>query len=157
MRCVTASGRRLRATAEHRVLGGEGWTDVGELGPGDRLALARRLPEPAATERWSDGQVALLGQLIGDGSYLSGQPMRYTTGSLENAELVARVAEDEFGADVKWYRGRGNWYQLLLSGNGDRWHPAGVNHWLRELGHLRAAFTRKAHTRRRPSGSATGN
>ena len=28
---VTASGRRLRATAEHRVLGGEGWTEVRRL------------------------------------------------------------------------------------------------------------------------------
>jgi replicative DNA helicase len=131
---VTASGRRLRATGEHRVLGGEGWTEVGRLVPGARVALARRLPEPAVTETWSDGEVALLGQLIGDGSYLSGQPMRYTTGSLENAELVASVAEDEFGARVTWYRGPGNWFQLLLSGNGDRWHPAGINHWLRKLG-----------------------
>ena len=98
------------------------------------------------TERWSDGQVALLGQLIGDGSYLSGQPMRYTTGSLENAEVVAAVAEDEFGAVVKWYRGRGNWFQLVLSGNGDRWHPAGVNHWLRELG----IFGQRSREKRMP-------
>ena len=143
---LTKSGRRLRATAEHRVLGGEGWTTVGELSPGDRLAIARRLPEPAATEKWSDGCVALLGQLIGDGSYLSHQPLRYTTGSLENAELVASVAEHEFGAIVKWYRGRGNWFQLVLSGNGNRWHPAGVNHWLRELG----IFGQRSHEKRVP-------
>ena len=101
---------------------------------GDRVAIARRLPEPAATEKLTDGQVALLGQLIGDGSYLTHQPLRYTTGSLENAELVASVAEAEFGLQVNWHRGRGNWFQLVLSGNGNRWHPAGVNHWLRQLG-----------------------
>jgi replicative DNA helicase len=142
----TAAGRRLRATAEHRVLGGGGWVTVGELAPGDRVAMARRLPEPAHTERWSDGRVALLGHLIGDGSYLSGQPMRYTTGSLENAELVASVAEGEFGATVKWYRGRGHWFQLVISGNGNRWHPTGVNHWLRELG----VFGQRSHDKRIP-------
>ena len=115
---------------------------------GDRVALARRLPEPARTERWSDGRVALLGHLIGDGSYLSGQPMRYTTGSVENGELVAARCEEEFGARVKWYRGPGNWYQLLLSGNGNRWHPTGVNHWLRELGVFGQRSHDEAHTRR---------
>ncbi len=130
----TASGRRLRATAEHRVLAGSGWTTVATLRKGDRLALARRLPQPARTETWPDGRVALLGHMIGDGSYLPGQPLRYTTGSLENAELVADVAEEEFGLTVHWRRGRGNWFQLLLSGNGDRWHPRGLNHWLRDLG-----------------------
>ncbi len=28
----------------------------------------------------------------------------------------------------------GSWHQLVISGNGDRWRPAGVNAWLRELG-----------------------
>lgn len=142
----TASGRRLRATANHRVLGGDGWVTVGELDPGDRVALAHRLPEPARTERWSDGRVALLGHMIGDGSYLSGQPMRYTTGSLENGELVASVAEDEFGAEVRWYRGTGNWFQLLISGNGNRRRPTGLNHWLRELG----VFGQRSHDKRIP-------
>jgi replicative DNA helicase len=35
---------------------------------------------------------------------------------------------------VKRYAGGANWHQLLLSGNGNRWHPAGINLWLRELG-----------------------
>ena len=32
------------------------------------------------------------------------------------------------------HAGRGNWHQLVISGNGNRWHPAGVGAWLRELG-----------------------
>src|SRR5204863_6674233 len=93
-----------------------------------------RIPEPASTIEWPDARVALLGQLIGDGSYLSNAPMRYTTASEENSELVARAAREEFGGTVRRYAGRGNWHQLLISGNGNRWHPAGVNAWLRELG-----------------------
>jgi replicative DNA helicase len=41
-----ASGRSLRATARHRLLLAEGWRTVGELHAGDRVALARRLPDP---------------------------------------------------------------------------------------------------------------
>jgi replicative DNA helicase len=69
-----ASGRRIRATAKHRLRCWEGWWRVEELRPGHRLAVARRLPEPKEVLRWPDERVALLGQLIGDGSYLKGQP-----------------------------------------------------------------------------------
>src|SRR5947209_8140160 len=41
-----ASGRELRATADHRILAGSGWRPISELQAGDRVALARRLPEP---------------------------------------------------------------------------------------------------------------
>jgi replicative DNA helicase len=96
--------------------------------------MARKLPEPEKPEKWPDDRVALLAHLIGDGSYLKQQPMRYTTGSEACSELVRRAAETEFGMTVTRYAGRGNWHQLLLSGNGNRWKPAGINLWLRELG-----------------------
>jgi replicative DNA helicase len=51
---MLASGRSIRATAEHRLLAGAGWTTVATLRAGDRLALARRLPEPAEPQCWPD-------------------------------------------------------------------------------------------------------
>src|SRR5689334_7854609 len=66
-----ASGKRLRATARHRLYGARGWQRVGELAAGDRLAIARCLPPSSGTVRWPASRVALLGQLIGDGSYLA--------------------------------------------------------------------------------------
>jgi replicative DNA helicase len=129
-----ASGRVLRATAEHRLLSGRGWTTISELRVSDRLGLARTLPEPAAPDHWPDQRVVLLGQLIGDGSYLRHQPLRYTTSSEENSEIVARCAREEFGCRVTRYAGHRSWHQLLISGNGNRWHPAGVSGWLRTLG-----------------------
>ena len=42
-----ASGRKIRATAKHRLFAGEGWQRVSALKVGDRLALARELPEPS--------------------------------------------------------------------------------------------------------------
>lgn len=129
-----ASGRLIKATDNHRLYGFDGWQEVKDLVPGSRLAIARHLPEPELAEEWPDLRVALLGQLIGDGSYLKGQPMRYCTASEENSNLVKMAAEQEFGAEVKRYKGRGKWHQLLISGNGNRWSPAGVNQWLRDLG-----------------------
>jgi len=141
-----ASGRTIRATGRHRLYGANGWVRVEDLQEGDRLAIARRVPEPEDPIEWPADRVALLAHLIGDGSYLSNAPMRYTTASEENSRLVRDAAESEFGAKVTRYEGRGNWHQLLLSGNGNRWHPAGVNAWLRELG----VFGQRSHEKRVP-------
>lgn len=64
-----ASGRAIRATERHQLLETLGWTRVAELSVGDRIAVARRLPEPAFPDSWSDLRVARLGQLIGDGRW----------------------------------------------------------------------------------------
>ncbi|MBI2712340.1 MAG: replicative DNA helicase [Bdellovibrio sp.] len=141
-----ASGRQIRATKKHRLFSDTGWTRVGEFKVGDRIAIARAIPEPKQTRSWSDGRVALLGHLVGDGSYLVGQPMRYTTGSEECSELVKSVATREFGVEVKRYAGRGNWHQLLISGNGDRWNPKGINKWLKDLG----IFGQRSHDKHLP-------
>ena len=146
-----ASGRFMRATANHRLLGANGWRRIEQLRVGDRLAIARSLPEPEHPQEWPDDRVALLGHLIGDGSYLKHQPMRYTTGSEECSELVRRAAEQEFGVKVTRYAGRGNWHQLLLSGNGNRWKPAGINLWLRELG----IFGQRSFEKRVPQAAFT--
>jgi replicative DNA helicase len=130
---VLASGRRRRSTAGHRWLTYDGWRTLETLRPGDRVALARRVPEPTAAEPWDARLVALLGQLVGDGSYLRGQPLRYTTASVDNDRTVREGAE-LLGSHVRRYAGRGAWWQLLLSGHGDRWRAAGVGAWLKDLG-----------------------
>jgi replicative DNA helicase len=129
-----ASGRKIRATGKHRLYASFGWQRVDDLRAGDRIAIARQLLEPVQPEKWPDDRVALLAHLIGDGSYPKHQPMRYTTASEACSEVVRRAAEAEFGMTVNRHAGRGNWHQLVLSGNGNRWKPAGVGLWLRELG-----------------------
>jgi len=140
-----ASGRSIRVTAEHRVLTGKGWMRAAKLGIGDRVALARQVPEPAQPNRWPDHWLILLGHLVGDGSYLSNQPLRYTTASEQNSEAV-RAAAEKFGSTVKRYAGRGLWHQLLISGNGNRWRPAAVGKWLKDLG----IFGQRSHEKRLP-------
>lgn len=147
MRVVLASGRTIRATPEHLLYGPGVWTRVGELKPGDRLAVARVVPEPEQPVVWPEEHIALLGHLVGDGSYLVNQPMRYTTASEENSRAVSDAAQGAFGCTVKRYAGRGKWHQLLITGNGNRWHPAGVNRWLRDLG----IFGQRSHDKRLPA------
>src|SRR5579863_6897675 len=65
LRVELGSGRTLRATPEHRLLGAAGWTTVGALRPGDQLALAAQLPEPVKPQRWPDHRVVLLAHLVG--------------------------------------------------------------------------------------------
>lgn len=143
-----ASGRTVRATGRHRLFSGEGWKRVSQLAVDDRLAIARTLPEPDATEEWDEDRLTLLGHLVGDGSYLSGKPIRYTTSSEENSAAVKGSAERAFGLTVNRHAGRGRWHQLVLSGNGNRWHPAGINLWFRELG----IFNQRSHQKRLPGG-----
>lgn len=129
-----ASGRIIECTADHRLLGFQKWVRLRDLKIGDRIAIARKLPEPTKNNHWSDLRLILLAHLIGDGSYLTNLPLRYTTGCEECSTIVRTTAEAEFGATVKRYEGRGNWHQLVISGNGNCKNPAGVNKWLRTLG-----------------------
>ena len=145
-RLTLASGRTLRATGQHRVLTGKGWLTLDEISIGDRVALGRRLPVEPSGMSWSDHELILLGQLVGDGSYLENQPLRYTTASEENSAAVREAAE-ALGSRVTRYMGRGLWHQLLIGGNGNRWHPAGVGAWLKKLG----IFNQRSHEKRLPS------
>ncbi|MBS0378733.1 MAG: replicative DNA helicase [Proteobacteria bacterium] len=140
-----ASGRTLRATHKHRVLTGTGWKMVGTLAAGDRVAMARKVPEPQQPGVWPEHWLVLLGHLVGDGSYPVHQPLRYTTASEENSAAVKAAAE-KFGCHVSRHAGVGNWHQLVISGNGNRWHPAGVGKWLKDLG----IFGQRSHEKRLP-------
>jgi replicative DNA helicase len=137
----------VRATAAHRLLTGSGWATVGELATGDRVALARLVPEPEAASEWPEACLVLLGHLVGDGSYLTHQPLRYTTASEENSRAVAAAAV-ALGSTVSRHPGRGRWHQLVIAGNGNRWHPAGVGAWLKSLG----IFGQRSHEKRLPEG-----
>ncbi|HKU85495.1 MAG TPA: replicative DNA helicase, partial [Casimicrobiaceae bacterium] len=141
-----ASGRVVRATAEHRLFAYDGWRRIADVQIGDRLALARSLPEPADAVEWPDEHVILLGHLVGDGSYLKGQPLRYCTASEDNSRAV-REAAVAMGSTVTRHAGRGAWHQLVIAGNGDRGNAKGVGAWLKALG----IFGQRSHEKRLPA------
>ncbi len=92
-RVALASGRCIRATARHRLLAGDGWQRVADLQVGGRIALVRKIPTVQNTKGWSEPELTLLGHLVGDGSYLTHQPLRYTTASEENSAAFRNAAE----------------------------------------------------------------
>ncbi|SON59725.1 Replicative DNA helicase [Mycobacterium simulans] len=91
-----ASGREVEATGNHPFMKLEGWTPLEQLKIGDRIAAPRRVPEPVDTQRMHDSEVMLLAHMIGDGSCVKRQPIRYA--SVDEANLVAvTVAAAHFG------------------------------------------------------------
>ncbi len=145
-RLLLASGRTLRATGKHRVLTGKGWLTIDDMAVGDRVAIGRNLPIEHTGASWRDEELILLGHLVGDGSYLRHQPLRYTTASEENS-LAVREAAEALGSTVTRHPGRGLWHQLVISGNGNRWHAAGVGAWLKKLG----IFDQRSHEKHLPA------
>jgi replicative DNA helicase len=91
-----ASGREVEATANHPFMTFDGWTPLGELKVGDRLAVPRRVPEPVHTERMDESEVILLAHMIGDGSCVKRQPIRYASIDEQNLAVVT-IAAAHFG------------------------------------------------------------
>lgn len=88
-----ASGREVEATANHPFMTFDGWTPLGELNVGDRVAVPRRVPEPVQTERMDDSEIVLLAHMIGDGSCVKNQPIRYASIDEQNLAAVSKAAQ----------------------------------------------------------------
>jgi replicative DNA helicase len=84
---TTSSGKTVRATANHPFMTYDGFRPLGELAPGDRIAVPRHVPAPDRMTVWEDEKVTLLAHLIGDGSFVKRQPLRYA--SIDEANLRA--------------------------------------------------------------------
>ncbi|MFC7596076.1 replicative DNA helicase [Terrabacter sp. GCM10028922] len=91
-RLTLASGKAIRATENHPFLAYEGWTALGDLRTGDRVAVPRHVPAPALHEPWEDSRVILLAHMLGDGSMLARQPLRYASIDEANLEAVTKAA-----------------------------------------------------------------
>jgi len=59
-RLTLASGKTVRATENHPFLAYEGWTQLGDLRTGSRVAVPRHVPAPHDLETWDDDKVAVL-------------------------------------------------------------------------------------------------
>lgn len=91
-RMTLASGKTIRATENHRFLTYDGWCALGDLRTGSRLAVPRHVPAPEQHLPWADDEVILLAHMLGDGSMVRRQPLRYASIDEENLRAVTRAA-----------------------------------------------------------------
>lgn len=93
------SGREIKATANHPFMTLDGWRPLGELSPGARLAVPRHTPAPQRLQEWPDDQLIMLGHMIGDGSFVKRQPIRYASKDEMCLSTVTRAAR-HFGVSA---------------------------------------------------------
>jgi replicative DNA helicase len=91
-----ASGRTVDASANHPFYTYDGWRSLDGLRVGERVAVVRSAPAPGMPTVWDESRIVLLAHLIGDGSFVRNQPIRYA--SVDEANLAAvRAAATHFG------------------------------------------------------------
>jgi replicative DNA helicase len=94
-----ASGREIEATGNHRFLTLDGWLPLADLDRGSRIAVPRALPAPLQPAQWPDAEVIMLAHMLGDGSFVRRQPIRYA--SVDEACLSAVTeAAGHFGVSA---------------------------------------------------------
>jgi replicative DNA helicase len=86
------SGREVQATANHPFLTYEGWRALGELAVGARVGVPRHTPGPMGLHSLPDDEVIMLAHLLGDGSFVRNQPIRYASIDEENLTAVTDAA-----------------------------------------------------------------
>ncbi len=93
-RVTTRLGRTIETTLPHPFLTIDGWRPLGELSPGDRIAVPRELPV-FGDQPMRECEIKLLGYLIGDGG-LTGANPRFTNSNPRIQEDFLQ-AVGEFG------------------------------------------------------------
>lgn len=107
-----ASGRAVKATANHPFLTYDGWKPLGELAVGDRLSVPRRLDPPLSPMPMAEPELVMLAHLIGDGCVAPRQPIHYT--SEDEANLAAvEAAAGHFGITPRRVA-QGTWSHVYL-------------------------------------------
>jgi replicative DNA helicase len=82
-----ASGREVEATANHPFLTLDGWRPLSSLTAKSRIAIPRQVPAPLHQQEMPEPQLVMLAHLLGDGSFVRNQQIRYA--STDEANLAA--------------------------------------------------------------------
>ncbi|MFK3982552.1 replicative DNA helicase [Micromonospora sp. NPDC050397] len=93
-RLTLASGKQIEATANHPFLAFGGWVPLRELTVGSRIATPRHIPPPLDIRPWPEARVVMLAHLLGDGSFVRRQPIRYASQDEKNLDAVTEAAKD---------------------------------------------------------------
>jgi replicative DNA helicase len=145
-----ASGRQIEATGNHRFVTINGWMPLAELPVGSRIAVPRVVPSPLAPEPWPEDRIVMLAHLLGDGSFVRRQPIRYASVDEENLKAVAMAAR-HFGITVvrdDYPAARVSTLRLPAPFRLGRGRHSPIVSWLEELG----LYGRRSHEKFVPAG-----
>jgi len=138
-RLTTRTGRQITATADHRLLTGTGWKQLGEIASGERIATAMRLPEHGQEMPERADLCRLLGYMLGDGAYLKHRAIGFASYDPEAFEDVSTLMQERFPgvkAHSKPYKGEAHEaeFSYLYESGSDKTPVNPLRKWLRELG-----------------------
>jgi replicative DNA helicase len=134
-RLRTASGREVRASANHPFLTIEGWRRLDELKPGIEIATPRSYPTIRNGSPLHPDRARLLGYLVSDGSYIQNRAVSFISSDPATLEDARRICGEQFGFEP---RDKSHWSgtpQIEFSVRGQ--YGPGRNplvNWLRETG-----------------------
>jgi replicative DNA helicase len=121
-RLTTRLGRWTEATANHPVLTSTGWQELGEVNPGDRIAVPRRLPRPTRPTELPDREVVLLAALIADGAVTQATP-RFCFGAESKIVEEVERAATAYGVRMQVVGSQAHGNATLSRGPGARHNP----------------------------------
>jgi replicative DNA helicase len=88
-----ASGREVEATANHPFMTLDGWRPLGDLQAQCRVAVPRNVPAPLDAREMPESELVMLAHLLGDGSFVRNQPIRYASTDEANLAAVTAAAQ----------------------------------------------------------------
>ncbi|MFT9849433.1 replicative DNA helicase [Aneurinibacillus sp. REN35] len=134
----TASGRTIKASANHPFYTVNGWKPVESLQAGNRVAVSRKVAlhnHCSDEEKMSEEELGLLAHLIGDGCVLSRQPIHYTSQDEANLQYVAEAAQALFGIMPRFVK-QDTWKHIYLPSpyrlTRGKHHP--ITLWFKKMG-----------------------
>ncbi|GAB6101059.1 hypothetical protein JCM16138_02820 [Thermococcus atlanticus] len=124
-RVRTKEGYEITATLDHRVMTPEGWKEVQELKPGDKILLPRfEIEEDFGSESIGEDLAFVIGWFIGDGYLNTNDRRAWFYFNAEKEEEIAwkirEVLAKHFGTKAEPHR-YGNQVKLGVRGKAYKW------------------------------------
>jgi DNA polymerase-3 subunit alpha len=141
LKLTTRSGRTIRATDNHPFRTFDGWTELGKLTPGCRIAAPRRLLEPSDAHPLETFKAATLGYLISEGNFCHPHGVYFY--STQENEIRDFISSAEQFPNARISIDRSKPAASIYVGQKDQQAGNALRKWLTDLGLIGKTATLK--------------